>query len=727
MSGAEILIQDDDIDVAGVFSALKRRWWLIALITLLTGLGLFFFLSSLDPKYGSGARILIKDGNTAFTRATSEGTSQDSRNRLDEQAVRSEVEIANSDNIALQVIDELDLTKNSELSGSNGNSGFLNLVFAMLGQEPEPVEETRNKVLAKFKERMTVYAVEQSRVIVVEFWAHDPNLAQDIVAALSENYINFKNSERQNSQATATSWLDPRIAELEAAVNEKEAAVADFRASEDLLRSNDNNALLATQQLSQISTELSRLKAQRSSAQAKVASIRNALDSGIPLEVIPEVIESNLIQRLREREVALRSQISELSVTLLPNHPRMKSLNSQLGNLERQIRNAANNVVASLEGNVASIREAEADLAKEIVRLKSEAARVDEKLVELRAREREAETARTLLTEYRSRSLEAKSRAGLSQTDAEIISPASLAVKPYFPKVVPFTLAGMVSALLLTALGVIAGNLLTTTRHSHHQVPPVMEREEPDIDNLQVSSDNSGNDSEEALSVAANELPLQGYNSEESVPTAPTLNMNEQVRNPDALAVRYAATAITDLESARIAVISPAGSIGAETSSILARHLASKNRPTIIIELDQSGSVATEMLGSKDNPGFLNLISGSVAAEHAIFKDTASQAHVIPSGSLFQGQLMPDPETISELVDAISESYDFCILDCGDAEIEEVNIVSTDDTVVVISCNGTSAEDCNAMEAALKADGFEDVLQIQPDAQDAIEGELTAA
>ena len=90
-----------------------------------------------------------------------------------------------------------------------------------------------------------------------------------------------------------------------------------------------------------------------------------------------------------------------------------------------------------------------------------------------------------------------------------------------------------------------------------------------------------------------------------------------------------------DLENARVAVISPGGVGGAETSWILARHLAAGNRSTIVIELDQSGAVATEMLGSTDFPGFLNLITGSVAAEHAIFKDTASSAHIIPSGSLF--------------------------------------------------------------------------------------------
>ncbi|MEM9279125.1 MAG: exopolysaccharide transport family protein [Pseudomonadota bacterium] len=726
MSGPEVLTRDDDIDVVGVFAALKRKWWLIALVTVLTGVGLFFLLSSLDPKYGSNARILIKDGNTAFTRATSDANSQSSQRQLDEQAVRSEVEIANSNNLALEVIDEMGLVDNAEFTGEGKEPGFLDLVFAMLGQSSKSASDIRNQVLKKFKERLTVYAVEQSRVIVIEFWAHDPELAQKIVSALSEKYIGFKRDARLTSQQSATEWLDPRITELETAVSEKEAAVANFRASEDLLRSNDNDALLATQQLSQISTELSRLKAQRSSAQAKVAAIRSALQNGSSLDVIPDVVESNLVQRLREREVALRSQISDLSVTLLPNHPRMKSLNSQLANLQRQIRGAAENVVNSLEGNVASIREAEADLAKEIIRLKSEAARVDEKLVELRAREREAETARNLLAEYKSRSLEAKSRAGLSQTDAEIISPASMAIEPYFPKVGPFTAAGAVAAMILTALCVIAGSLLTAAGAQPVSNFDNNSREEPEIPEL--LSEDGGAEAEfeseltdsviEQKPVAPPQEVAEATSPEITVAMPAAAKVAGMSKNSAALAIRYAAAALADLEGARIVTCCPEGHVSSSTSWILARHLAAKDRSVIVIEFNEDNSISAEMLGTANYPGFFNLITGSVTADRAIFKDMHSDAHVMPAGSLFSGQPLPEAEIISDLVDAIAQSYDFCILDCGDAAISDMNVVATEGTVAIVSCIDANPVDCNILENALKADGYEDVLQINPDEQD---------
>ncbi|MEM7068958.1 MAG: exopolysaccharide transport family protein [Pseudomonadota bacterium] len=734
MSGQEILTQDNDINVAGAFAALKKRWWLVALVAIITAVGMLFVLSSFDSEYKSNVRILVKDGNSAFTRTTTDTNTQSFNNQLDEQAIRSEVEIVGSNKLALQVIEELDLINNEEFNDDANSSGFLDLVFSLFGFEEKSVGDLQNEVLAEFKDRLTVYAVEQSRVIVAEFWAHDPDLAEQIVASLSGNYIEFKDSARQSSQETATSWLDPRIEELERTVSEKEAAVADFRASEDLLRSNDNDSLLATQQLSQISTELSRLKAQRSSAQAKVAAVRNALQSGSSLEVIPEVVESNLIQRLREREVGLQAQVSELSVTLLPNHPRLKSLNSQLDNLRQQIRTAAANIINSLEGNVASIQEAEAEMAREIVRLKAEAARVDEKLVELRAKEREAETARDLLAEYKSRSLEAKSRAGLSQTDAEIISPATRPINPYFPKVVPFTAAGTVAAALLTALAILAGSLLTTNSTYAANPAPVEPQVYAHADAVSQTDiyrqDNSINPSapvepvvEETAQPVEETVIVADRDPVVAQPAKAPVYEDVQMAS-EAIAVRFVATALSDLQSARIAVISPIGESGSKTTWLLARHLSAKNHSAVVIEFGEDGAVSSEMLGGNDFPGIFNLISGSVTAERIIFKDLRSNAHVVPSGTLFPDQPLPEPEAISELVGAIAEAYDFCIIDCGDVDSGEAQIVSDDQTVAIISCVTGSNAKCDELEKSLLSAGFSDVLQVVPDDHDELVSDL---
>ena len=53
------------------------------------------------------------------------------------------------------------------------------------------------------------------------------------------------------------------------------------------------------------------------------------------------MLSSELIQRLRERQVQLKADIADLSTTLLDNHPRIRALRSQLADLDEQIRGEA--------------------------------------------------------------------------------------------------------------------------------------------------------------------------------------------------------------------------------------------------------------------------------------------------------------------------------------------------------------------------------------------------
>ena len=60
MSGAETLTSDVDLDVAGLFSEIWRKKWLVIAITLVTGAALFVALSLSPPRYKASARVLIE-------------------------------------------------------------------------------------------------------------------------------------------------------------------------------------------------------------------------------------------------------------------------------------------------------------------------------------------------------------------------------------------------------------------------------------------------------------------------------------------------------------------------------------------------------------------------------------------------------------------------------------------------------------------------------------------
>lgn len=752
MSNPNVLTQDDDIDVIGLFAALKKRWWLILLITILTVVGLFLFLSAIPPRYESNARIIIENKDNSFNRTINDNGGQQATNQFDEEAIRSQVEIISSDKIALEIIAQLDLENADEFN----ESGFFDFIGDMFAGDEKTVAPSNSNVISsqqsavldEFQKRLNVYSIEKSRAIVIEFWSTNPNTALEVPNRIAQEYVRIQEDKKKKLTKDAKVWLNPVVNEYRQRLEEAEAEVAAFRTKEDILRSGTNNQSLATQQLSEISTELSRLRAQRSSAQAKVASIRAALKSGASLDAIPEVIASPLIQRLREREAEIKAQISDLSTTLLPNHPRLKSLNSQLDDFERQIRGSANNILKSLENNVNLTRETEVDLTKEIDRLKDEVTRVNKEEVRLDALVRKADSYRELLSEYEKRNLEALSRTNFTPIDAEIYPSRSLPSEPYFPKVVPFTIAGGVAALAMSILGVLAITLISsigsaraaTSSREYEDVyveqplvesEPVAEESSPEVEaEEKPEKANPFAQLEQIITGKSKTKPAKPQpNVANVVPTASALNMPKSDQNIDqkqpskadtnAIAVRYAASVFQDLGEGRIVVASPGGDRGSKTAWILARQMdRGGENGVVIIDLSGGGATANEMLGGTELPGIFNLVSGSVSVSNIIYRDQMSGVHVVPSGTLFHGGPAPDMQTMSDIIDAIAMSYDYCIVDCGDADLEGINLVATDDAVVIISGIGARLEDCKNLELELKQDGFKDILHIVPDETD---------
>ncbi|TIW70482.1 MAG: chain-length determining protein, partial [Mesorhizobium sp.] len=122
--------------------------------------------------------------------------------------------------------------------------------------------------------------------------------------------------------------------------------------------------------------------------------------NGGSLDSVPEVLSSELIQRLRERQVELRANIADLSTTLLDNHPRIRALKSQLADLDGQIRNEAQKIIRGLSAQVQTAKAREDQLVADVNTLKAASARAGEQQVQLDALQRDANVQRQQLESY---------------------------------------------------------------------------------------------------------------------------------------------------------------------------------------------------------------------------------------------------------------------------------------------------------------------------------------
>jgi uncharacterized protein involved in exopolysaccharide biosynthesis len=448
-------IGETELDVRALGRALWRRAWLLIALALAVTTATYLALGSMDPVYTADTSLLIEERESPLTRPNPDANAAE----LDESAIQSHVEVLRSRQIANTVIDRLDLIHRPDFDPATRPSAFRSLLV-LLGLREHPAEETiRQRIMDTYYGRLTVYPLAQSRVITVQFEAPDPELAAEVANEVAKAFVDLQQEAKRESAVAATDWLQQEIESLRGRVAEAEQAVADYRANNELFSVNDQQGSLSTQQLSEINAELARARAARAEAEARAAMIGSLLQDGGALDSSQEVLESPLVQRLRERQVALRSEIADLSTTFLPGHPRIRALQGQLNNLDGQVRQEVGRVQASLNtaARVAAARER--SLLGSLNEAKVAVNRTSGQEIELRALEREAAAQRDLLESLLGRYREALARtnADYLPADARIISRAMAPGDPSFPNKPMISVAAGLTAFLLGAALLMMG------------------------------------------------------------------------------------------------------------------------------------------------------------------------------------------------------------------------------------------------------------------------------
>jgi exopolysaccharide transport family protein len=719
MSDARSAAADIDVDLRQLFAGMARNWLRILGVALVAaGLALAFVWTA-TPKYRSETRLLIETRESVFTRPDA---GAGDRPILDEEGVTSQVEVISSTDILKQVAEKLGLAKLPEFAGAD--TSFLRRLLVVAGLKSDtgaiPPEE---QVLGAMRERLNVYRVEKSRVIVIEFSSRDPRLAAEIPNAIADTYIAALGSAKLESNTAATDWLAPEIEDLSRRVKEAEARVAEYRAHSDLLLG-QNNSVLVTQQLSELSSELSRVRADRAVAEATTESARRALQGGGSLDAIPEVLSSTLIQRLRERQLQLRSDIADLSTTLLGNHPRIRALKSQLSDLDRQIRVEAEKVLTALTTQAQTAQARESQLVAEVNRLKAQSARAGEQEVELNALEREANAQRQLLESYMTRYREASSRQDRNYlpVDARVFSRAVVPSEPYFPKVVPTVGAAFVGALLAMAvltllIELFSGRAMRPAAGAGPEpvrevaMPPVpVPVSEPVPEPEAVAALPEADPEPEPEPAAVVQDASQPQDAEEPVMPPPQTDPGEEIN------VEKAAEKLIASAAERAVFISPEGDEAAASSILVARAVSDAGLRVILVDLTASGAASRAMLESAVFAGITNLLSSEAQFSDVIHTDRFSDCHIIPVGTASPMRAMRAADRLPIIMQSLTMAYDLVVVECGPTDAQGVRRVVGEHTEVFVSVLEARQSAADAT-ARLIENGFRDVTLVSPDGQ----------
>lgn len=677
--------ESGDIDLHALGGALARRRGWIVVPTVLALVASVAIVNLITPRYKSESRILIDGRENVFLRPSSDRSTEE-RQALDPEAVTSQVQLVLSRDLAREIIKKNKLAERPEFDPVLQGVSPLKSLAALVGIGRDPFSMTpEERVLDAYYDRLQAYAVDKSRVIVVEFQSQDPELAVRVANSIADGYLVLQQNARQDQARNASQWLSGEIENLRKKVSDAEAKVEDFRSKSSLFVGT-NNTTLSNQQMGEVNTQLNNARSMRADAESKARLIKEMLQSGKPIEA-SEVVNSELMRRLSEQRVTLRAQLAEQSSTLLGNHPRIKELKAQLGDLDGQIRDEAAKISRSLE-NDARIAGGRVDgLTASLEQLKKQATSTNGQDVQLRALEREAKAQRDLLETYLGKYREASTRESIDSAPAEgrIISRAIVSNTPAYPKKLPIVLIATLATLLLSSGLVVTGELLRQTApRAMATLALPKARQEPVVDAVEI----------------------------ESAPLQPEMTANADVSEFAEIGQLAESLIAAGAGAKKVTVLGTASGDAITLSTLtLARHLA---RDARVVAVDLAASSPTIAAVSVDPtaPGLAELMQGQASFAQVITRDKLSRLHLVMAGRPgFDRSLLQSPR-VTLAIDALLRAYDHVIVDAGSAEDLPADLLTANARAVVVPDASMESDARALMCEQLKAVGFSEVTML---------------
>src|SRR4051794_1443915 len=649
-----------ELDMRAIGRALSRKRALIIAPTLLALVISLAAVNLVSPRYKSEARILIDGRENVFLRPN--GEREDQRNAVDPEAVTSQVQLLLSRDLAREIVRKNKLADRPEFDPVLQGLSPLKSLMALIGIGRDPFGLTpEERVLDAYFDRLAAYAVDKSRVIVIEFQSNDPDLAAKVANSIAEGYLVLQQNARQEQARAAGQWLSGEIDSLRKKVADAESRAEEFRSKSSLFVGT-NNTTLSNQQMGELNTQLNNARALKSDAESRARLIREMLQSGKPIEA-SEILNSELTRRLSEQRVTLRAQLAEQSSTLLDNHPRIKELKAQLADIDRQIREEASKLSRSFENDSRIAAGRVESLSASLEASKKQASSTNGQDVQLRAMEREAKSQRDLLESYLAKYREATARENIdaAPADGRIISRALVSNTPAFPKKLPIVLIATLATLMLSAGGIATAELLRITAPRAPAAPAApaafafaplaARREEPVMASPPI-------------------VPVM-READLAAPLTEIDQLAEQLRRGGEAARKIAILGTGPSESITLTALS------------LARMLA-QTAKVVVVDLSASSPALAAVSADPMAPGLAELLLGEASFAQVITRDRLSRAHLVTAGRKGADRSLPQSPRLTLALDALLQVYDHVLLDAGTASDLPAELLTTNACAVVV-------------------------------------------
>jgi succinoglycan biosynthesis transport protein ExoP len=432
----------DRVDLERLLAAVRRQWLCVAAFVLAFVMLAIAYIANATPIYTATARLLMDMNNVQLGNSFSEQTFTPSS----DAAVTSQIQILKSQRLAERVVEQMDLLRNDEfmtpIRGVAGRAvASVRSLLGLAAQTNGPINQSQadkadilqfatGKLMSNFDAaRVTV-----TFVLEISYTDPNPKLARDILDAYAKAYVSDQLEAKYAAQRDAGTWLQTRIDELRDRALKADLAVQDFRAAHNLMAVSATGQLLSEQQMSGASTQLSEAEDALARSDARYKEIAALITKGDVGAVVPEALQSSVINGLRNKYFDASKARTELVGKVGPGHEQVIRLTKSMSDYQKLIFEELSRIAGSYQ-NEADVARSKVDLLKARLRTASGATSADNTtLVQLRELERESESYKTLYQTFLERRQQTIQQQSFPVPDSRVIDAASALPVPTSPR-----------------------------------------------------------------------------------------------------------------------------------------------------------------------------------------------------------------------------------------------------------------------------------------------------
>jgi polysaccharide biosynthesis transport protein len=291
----------------------------------------------------------------------------------------------------------------------------LDVVASWLGEtrpeDSEPVgpsEDTSDtfefgvhpRLIDRYLSGLSVERVSETQMIRVSFSSLSPALSKDIANAHATTFIRTSLLTRFELTAEGRQFLQEKIIEMKAKLEQSEAALNRFRKAHAIV-SLDKGENLVLDRLGGLNRDFTQTRSRRIELESlyRVVQQRDSL-------AISQIIENPVVRGIKDQITALEMEKARLAATFRPTYPGVTALQDQIDQTKTRLDQEVQRVVRSITADYHAAKVREKALTDAMEEQRRAALDLQEKAVEATILEREVESDRTIYENVLKRSKE---------------------------------------------------------------------------------------------------------------------------------------------------------------------------------------------------------------------------------------------------------------------------------------------------------------------------------